>query len=60
MGITPNAVKWVNTAARVMNRDALNQVEQRAVEIAEERKATRLGKKHLEQALQEFAEGKEF
>jgi len=59
MGITPNAVKWVNTAARVMNHAALNQIEQRAVEIAEERKATRVGKVHLEQALQEFAEGKD-
>lgn len=58
MGITKSAVKWINVAAKVMNHDALRQVRVRAVQIAEERGATRLGKNHLDQALEEFSQGK--
>ena len=57
MGITKAAVELVNTLANVMNHDALRQARIRAVEIAQERGATRVGENHLKQALQEFAEG---
>jgi len=59
MGITKNAVRWINEAAGKPLRKALDQIQERAVQIAEERRATRLGENHLEQALAEFLRGED-
>jgi len=59
VGITKKAIQWINEAAGTSLRIALNQIQERAVQIAEDGGATRLGANHLEQAKAEFFRGED-
>ena len=57
MHFTNRAIEWVNTASRLglMSAPALRQVRIQAGNVARRVGATRIGRNHLEQALDELS-----
>jgi len=56
MKMTNSAQRWIGALARIYDGNVIRLIVERAAEIARKRKSSRIGRNHLELALEQLAD----